>query len=444
MNESHHQGTSVIDAKKSNLNGAALYRFLSLTNLAGLTYFIISGPKRITCLLVCTGLSVFCLLSDLAAIRMLKHFQLLFLFTLFSFALPFILPGSEWGRVLCWTMPIYVFFAIVGAVAMVRCVQAESESWIKWSLLCFVLFLCIWGFLFVSRVENIGSSTSDFQTAEEGDSTSLFGLFLYGNAGYSITYFIVIPIAASPILILAGVNPFTILLLLSGGIGMIEATMQGRRGPILIFGISAAILFILTILYNKRDRNPFPPIAILACGGLLFLTMKNNLQFADCFSATGDRFLEISEDSRFNIWKDAVYQLLKNPLGGTSLNSESIYAHNAILDFGLIYGFPGFFCMLGLFAYAAQKTLKALPVLDESKSPLPIFLFLLVVSHAALMMTEPIIPERLLVFLFFLACLTLLTGNPPIAQRYAHQKPKRSDIWPSNNTHLRSSGFARL
>jgi O-antigen ligase len=238
------------------------------------------------------------------------------------------------------------------------------------------------------------------------ETDNLFGIFNIGNNFYTLTYYLAVPIAASALVLIEGGHRRSILLFVCAVACAILSILFGRRGPLISGGITWLFVFLFApVNSGVRRRSVSAFVWISAIVGAISLGWSNTDWGETVIIAFGDRASTTLDDPRIMLFQRGIEALSLSPFGGgltifRSIQSESPWAHNAVLAVGLDVG------VLGALVFAlaiGQIVWRMLARLIKRRQPLDgleICLVAVVLSNVLLLMQEPFLTERLLVFIW--------------------------------------------
>jgi uncharacterized membrane protein YhaH (DUF805 family) len=146
------------------------------------------------------------------------------------------------------------------------------------------------------------------------------------------------------------------------------------------------------------------------------------------FQRAGRSFSAIRDDPRFALWREGLRALGESPWGGGKgvFEGVSVYAHNAILDLGLDTNIISALILAALVFGLTAVAIRRLHGRSRRVSNVEFCLLAILSSHLLVMMTEPFLTKRLLVFLWAAVAYLALAGrraHPPPCSRASKEQP---------------------
>jgi hypothetical protein len=185
--------------------------------------------------------------------------------------------------------------------------------------------------------------------------------------------------------------------------------------------LSSIVILIMVFRKVSFRRRLFfgAMLSAMAVFGYIYITRNK-----DIFRFIGNRFADVSEDSRIVIWKESLHILINTPDGGgiSKLTTHS-WAHNLFLDVGLANGWLALIAVLALCGVAFFFAWRSSRVggFTESSSNI-IMLCWLSSGFLASMALPPLIPLLAMLFIglaYFAPYVTFSAGESyPGAERW--------------------------
>jgi|GEM_PF-4961205 len=383
---------------------------------AGALWYRIAGGRFSNSLLVLAGAASLGLLPPWYSAGILVRHKWLLTAAGLLFAL-----GSALNRTLQETagtfmVPAVVFALGFGAVAGYAASVRKRRNWVFHSFVAVVLALAVWGFFFAVVIAP-QNQVLMAATGDASDTTQdLWGVFYFGNNYYTLTYYLLVPVAAGSLILGEGASRRSLLLLLAGVVCLTLAIIFGRRAPV-VTGVVTWVFVGVCVRGPGRSlwRTLVVVVGISAClaGATLWLLSRD--WGADVLESFQSRSEVLLEDARWELWSLGMEAVALHPFGGgrARFQGKSAYAHNAVLDIGLDLGVAGavvFALFLGQIAWwVLARLLKSRQPLDG----LEICLIAVIVAHLLIMMGEPLLPERVFVLLWAGVTLSCLGSVAP-------------------------------
>lgn len=270
------------------------------------------------------------------------------------------------------------------------------------SVIWFLLVLSFWSVFYAFKImpqhQLFGEAGSGSQEILE----NIGGIFYVGNNYYTLTYYVLAPMAAAVACVFYRMERKSLALLLSGIVCLGLSMMFGRRTPVVCCGVTWLVFVVVVVMQSpQRIRTA---IRMSWKIGMLWLLVSMYLRWESTtwvYDGFSDRFSAISQDARFELWKGALIAIYNNPWGGVASSiGISRYAHNAVLDVALSIGIGGAFLFAVMIFYVAGRVVFGWMKNGSKAGLLEHILVSMVISHMVSMMSEPFLPIRISVFIW--------------------------------------------
>ena len=267
-----------------------------------------------------------------------------------------------------------------------------------WFLLGLTFWSVFYAFKIMPQHQLFGEAGSGNQEILE----NIGGIFFVGNNYYTLTYYVLAPMAAAVACVFYRMERKSFALLMGGIVCLGLSMMFGRRTPVVCCGVTWLAFVVVVVLQSpQRIRTAIRmswKIALLWLLISMYLRWESTTWVYDGFS---DRISTISKDARFELWKGALIAIYNNPWGGVESSiGISRYAHNAILDVALSIGIGGAFLFAVTIFFMVGRVVLGWMKNGAKAGLLEHILVAIVISHMVSMMSEPFLPIRLVAFIW--------------------------------------------
>jgi len=233
--------------------------------------------------------------------------------------------------------------------------------WTLNSMHAFIQTLAAFGVLIAANTLLFYGSDEELQylTDVNGDS--------YLNVSYLQTSFVMgLGVICATYLIVKQLNPFTIIIFLTGWLGL----AVGRGRGALIFCIAICVLYLLLVLGSRvssfgRGKKFFLVILIASfVPAVVAQTLKvgRNSQGLQQIFANTD--VELVEGGRGALWRIAYDRWMESPLIGNGLgahiDNDYSFPHNLFLQWGVDSGLVGLVLLVLFWLFVARATVRSL------------------------------------------------------------------------------------
>jgi hypothetical protein len=335
------------------INRNALRTFKSFLQLCVILFpvfwIVLGGPLR-TPLLSLDGSFVIYLLWLKKLHRRLGRYGRMALPAVLLGLLGFCRPDSDPVVLPVWHL-LNVFYCVPAGIYLAHRLE-ESESTLDAILAGMMLAFGLWGLLVMQQIDlsTIVRMTQEVTTRlEQRYPVELFGIFSWDNVKMELIPWCVYPFSA--VMAVACRNSwFTKAVLLAAAtLGAYVAGAFLTRTVFLSGGFAIGACIVLFMIKAGRKRQIVMVIVILLLALGLFEIVQVIPVVHEYFAGLQDRFSDTGDDTRRYLWESATKLIVQNPLGGgDNLLEDHLWAHNLPLDMGLLYGVPGFLCVIWL------------------------------------------------------------------------------------------------
>jgi hypothetical protein len=324
-----------------------------------LFWIVLGGPMR-TPLLFLDGLFAIYLLWRKKLHPRLGRYGSWMLPGLLLGAMGFCRPDSDPLVFPLWHI-LAAFYCLPAGIYLAHSSQ-ESDSALNGILAGMMVLFGLWGLMVQRQLDltTIVRMTQEVTTRlEQRYPVELFGIFSWDNVKMQLIPWCVYPLSA--VMAVACRNTWFVkaALLTGAGLAVYVAGAFLTRTVFFSGGIAIASVILMFIIKAKWKRQ-FLMLAIIV---LLSLCVIELIQFIpavhESFVGLQDRFTDTADDSRKYLWESSAKLMFQNPIGGgDALLEDHLWAHNLPLDMGLLYGIPGFLCMVWLLFMLAQAVVR--------------------------------------------------------------------------------------
>ncbi len=233
---------------------------------------------------------------------------------------------------------LFIASTIIG-ITWGQLAEFDSKTFVR-LFTALTLFFSIWSIIYLKSTD-----ISQFvQVNAAGDLSRspknaivIAGIFRYTNAIMDFIPFAGLSLGLIPLVFLKGFEKLEASsLILSALLATYVTVSFVTRAPFLILTVSALTFIFVVVLASYRISKIKLFIGFLFVAVIIFLEQKNGH-----FDLIIGRIFESSDVSngRLDIWSEAIYAILQNPLGGGRQDLvHSKWAHNGLLDILLDYG----------------------------------------------------------------------------------------------------------
>jgi O-antigen ligase len=134
----------------------------------------------------------------------------------------------------------------------------------------------------------------------------------------------------------------------------------------------------------------------MIAAGFIYVTRNK-----DIFQFLGNRFSDVSQDSRLTIWKESLHILAGAPDGRGIRNlTTHVWAHNLFLDVGLANGWIALFAIMAFCATGFFLAWRSSRQPDFSEGPMNIIMLgWFLAGFLSLMVLPPLLPLLAIVYI---------------------------------------------
>ena len=266
----------------------------------------------------------------------------------------------------------------------------------------FFVALSCWAVFYSFKIMPQHQLVGEIQSGGEDALQSIGGIFFVGNNYYTLTYYILAPMAAAVACIFSPIERKSVVLLCCGLICFGLSMIFGRRAPIVCCGTTLLVFMVVMVKQSQhRIRVVLRMIwrsVLLGFLVLLFMRWESTMGVSERFS---DRISSMSQDVRFDLWNGALHAIYHNPWGGVDYSfGISRYAHNAILDVALGVGILGAFLFASMIVNLTWRVGMGWMKKNKKNDLFENVLVALVLTHVIAMMSEPFLPIRFVIFMW--------------------------------------------
>lgn len=189
-----------------------------------------------------------------------------------------------------------------------------------------------------------------------------------------------------------------LVVLVAGTTGLYANVLVATRSTFLVAILTLGFLSIPVFRHHSLGRRGdrtgavLTALAFLGFVAIAGLVIVNSGQYLHLV----DRFSNMSDDTRKDVWAEAVVLIPRYPMGGgiSKLKTEP-WAHNMFLDFGLTNGYLGMLCMAVAFGFMILVIRRSVRRAGLLSDPLGLLLLTGFVAAFITSLTEP--PEASLI-----------------------------------------------
>lgn len=394
---------------------------LAALNVIALWYYVAGGRFATTLLIVCAVISRLGVPVRDGGVLIARYLGLAVTVALLAVALAF--NGSTNSlATLSSILAVAVFAVMSGSVIANLAAHRSTSATALHLMFCLSLLMTAWAFILG------GTISSEVVQPELPLRTIHFSfisrLFPSKAASYSLSYFVLLPMATAAVSFRSSSKPLAVGWLVLAVICAYMSAAFGRRGPLLATAVAWIFVLGMTTARNSSRRGEGRSALVL---GVLAILAIGAVATTYAFQSASRSFLAIPDDPRFALWREGVRVLRGSPWrGGREVfEGVSVYAHNAILDLGLDAGIISAILLAALVFGITGVTLQRLYRGARRVSNMELCLLAILVSHFFAMMTEPFLAKRLAVFLWAAAAYSSLTGKrlqPPVWARVSQDQ----------------------
>ncbi len=263
-------------------------------------------------------------------------------------------------------------------------------------LLLFSTLMALFGVLMLraAGVENlVVLKSSGLNRSNLGYSVSFLIFFNISNVVIGIVAYTILALSWLPVLLLKLGNRFRMIIISGVAIGIYSNLKTVTRTNFACIGLGAFFIYVLMIVAEPALRRRLTMVGLyLVLVVLLFGAAL--VAVSDDLSNLLERFSNIDEDSRVDVWRESLLLLSSHP-GGHGIDglTTHLWAHNIFLDVGLTSGWLGLSAVIGLVATTIFNFLRLCRRAGIMKNSLFIYIICSALTILFASMLHPPIPH---------------------------------------------------
>lgn len=344
--------------------------------LVPLLFVILEGPGS-SVLLGIAGIIGFILVGP----RYIVEKHAIFLLVSFIYIIISLFFHDEAETYQYWNVILGLIYAIPAGIQIARITQKNNSESVIFGYILFAGILCLGAMALLATV-NIDSiiKSQGGKTLRLGVEGTFTFLYIFKSSNVIIG---VVPMTI-PAMVLAPALFFLRTKLAVKVLGLlvmllalhVNYAVLTRTG--LVSTTIATIIALIVILFNCKATRKTVIKKVVISGVILLLAVCALIPQLDNISALADRLQSAGDDSRLNVWSQAVGLLSTHPFGGaTSEMTEALWAHNLFLDIGLTAGWLGLLLFTIQIYILLSYWIKAIKVPNLFSDPFLVTLFTL-------------------------------------------------------------------
>jgi O-antigen ligase len=282
---------------------------------------------------------------------------------------------DEWQDSYNWRMAMAtVFYAVPAGICLAVWSQQGRQKHVFMGYALFCLFICVcgWGLIKTVGTDQFVSTNGDEVSRENGNIQGVkFLVFQAGNLMIDAIPMAVLAVTALSATIFCKWFWPRMVIWAAAALGIYFNLVVATRTMIVAAGAALVIVLTAQVLVSPHRKKL---IGTLLAAGFLVMAAAGVYLVAKSdggSNALMQRFTKVGDDTRLDVWRQAIPLIIDYPAGGgiLHLGAES-WGHNLFLDAALINGWLGFLVMSTLYAVIFFMVVSAVRVANILNEPL--------------------------------------------------------------------------